>query len=309
MTKSQSSKLKDFSKHLLRSVEDDGEYFTVKSTGRSGMSQRGLARFVGKHPSSIWDWVKKVGKADPSGNQLPDPLKPFAGRSWTLSGYRDPQGRDILEDRFCSALVEYFAWYAPDAETNVQAKRALGLIRDLGMRLFIHQKTGWHPSCNAEEFEQLRKNHEQRLTARNILKDELRPELMDAVKEWQQAHRASRHIYSQTHDALNKCIQGLKSRQIKESNNLPERALIRDYYDTRPLIDYVAISRFAANLIRYSNTHPVEAVELACAFYFPPNYTVKPVPLVENIHKVSKLLQARQQEMEQSGKSSPLSPG
>lgn len=37
------SKPKDFSKDLLRRVEDDGEYFTVKSTGRSGMSQTGLA--------------------------------------------------------------------------------------------------------------------------------------------------------------------------------------------------------------------------------------------------------------------------
>lgn len=306
MTKSHDS---NFSKHLLRRLEHDGEYFTVKSTGRCGMSQSGVARFVGKTPGSISDWVGKVRKADPLGNQLPEPLKPFAGKSLKLGGYTDPQGREILEDRFCSALVEYFAWWAQDANTNTQAKRAFGLIRDLGMRVFIHQKTGWNSVCNLEEFEQLRVTHEQRLTARNILKDELRPELMGAVKEWQQAHRASRKIYSQTHDALNECIQGLKSRQIKESNNLPGRAFIRDYYDTRPLIDYAAISRFAANLIRSSNFHPVEAVKLACVFYFPPSYTVKPVPLTENIHKVSKLLQARQQEMELPGKTSPLLPG
>ncbi|MBD2042227.1 hypothetical protein [Microcoleus sp. FACHB-672] len=309
MTKSHNSKPKDFSKHLLCSIEDGGEYFTVKSTGRSGMSQRGLARFVGKHPSSIWDWVNKVRKADPLSNQLPEPLKLFAGKTLTLLGYTDPQGRDILEDRFCSALVEYFAWWAQDAEANVQAKRAFGLIRDLGMRLFIHQKTGWHPVFNSKEFEQLREIHEQRLTARNILKDELRPELMAAVKEWQVANRASRKIYSQTHDALNECIQGLKSREIKESNNLPDKALIRDYYDTRPLIDYGAISRFAGNLIRFSNIHPVEAVKLTCACYFPPSYAVKPLHLVENIHKVSKILQAKHQEMEPSEKIPPLLPG
>ena len=119
---------------------------------------------------------------------------------------------------------------------------------------------------------------------------------MAAVKEWQQANRTSRKIYWQTHDALNQCIQGVKSRQIKEQNNLPKGALIRDYYDTRPLIDYAAISRFAANLISSGNMHPVEAVKLACTFYFPPEHTPEPVPLSENIYKVGKMLQAKKQE-------------
>ena len=292
------SKAKDFSNDLLRRIEDDGEYFTVKSTGRSGMSQRGLARFIDKNHTSILRWVDKVKCADPVHNQLPEPLKPFAGQPLKLVGYTDRQGREILEDRFCSALIEYFAWWAQDAEINVQAKKAFGLIRDLGMRLFIHQKTGWHPDCSSEEFEQILEFHEQRSTARNILKNELRPELMAAVKDWQQANRASRKIYWQTHDALNECIQGIKSQQIKEQNHLTKSALIRDYYDTRPLIDYAAISRFAANLIRSGNMHPVEAVKLACTFYFPPDYTSKPVPLIENIHKVDKLLQAKKQERE-----------
>jgi hypothetical protein len=63
-----------------------------------------------------------------------------------LKDYTDPQGRDILEDRFCSALVEYYAGYANDAEANMIAKARLALIRDLGMRLF-NTKTGWHPNC------------------------------------------------------------------------------------------------------------------------------------------------------------------
>lgn len=291
------TKNKDFSKDLLRRVEDDGEYFTVKSTGRSGMSQRGLARFVGKHPSSIWEWVNKVRKADPLVNQLPEPLKPFAGMTLTLLGYTDPQGRDILEDRFCSALVEYFAWWAQDAETNIQAKRAFGLIRDLGMRLFIHQKTGWKSVSDSDDFERLLQYYEQRSTARNILKNELRPELMEAVKEWQIKNGASRKIYWETHDALNECIQGVKSKQIKEQNGLPKSALIRDHYDTRPLIDYAAISRFAANVIK-CGIHPIEAVKLACGFYFPPDYTPEAVPLIENIHRVARLLEAKKKEQE-----------
>ena len=178
------SKNKDFSKYLLRRIEHDGEYFTVKKTGRSGMSMSGLGRFVGKHHSAISYWVKKVKDAAPINNSLPEPLKPFAGESLILKDYTDPQGRGILEDRFCSALVEYYAGYASDAETNMIAKARLALIRDLGMRLFIHLKTGWHPNCEAEEFNrdirdeqkllkaEIRNNH--RITygrRREVLKD------------------------------------------------------------------------------------------------------------------------------------------
>lgn len=294
------SKAKDFSNDLLRRIEQDGEYFTVKSTGRSGMSQRGLARFIDKNHTSILRWVDKVSCADLVHNQLPEPLKSFAGQPLKLVGYTDRQGREILEDRFCSALIEYFAWWAQDAETNIQAKKAFGLIRDLGMRFFIHQKTGWHPDCSSEDFEQILESHEQRSTARNILKNELRPDLMAAVKKWQQNNRASRKIYWQTHDALNEYIQGIKSQQIKEQNHLSKtkNTLIRDYYDTRPLIDYAAISRFAANLIRSGNMHPVEAVKLACTFYFPPEHTPEPVPIIENIYKVGKLLEGKKRERE-----------
>lgn len=112
---------------LLRRVEDDGEYFTVRLTGRSGMSQRGLARFIGKSHVSISRWVEKVRKSELLLNDLPEPLKPFAGKPLTLLGYSDPRGRDILEDRFCSALIEYFAWWAQDAEDNHQAKKSLFL--------------------------------------------------------------------------------------------------------------------------------------------------------------------------------------
>jgi hypothetical protein len=149
------SKSQDFSKYLLRRIEHDGEYFTVKKTGRSGMSMRGLGRFVGKTSTAISYWVNKVKEADPINNSLPESLKPFAGKSLTLEGYTDHQGRrDILEDRFCSAIVEYYASEAHDAEINVIAKARLALIRDLGMRLFLHMKTGWHPNCDAEEFNQ-----------------------------------------------------------------------------------------------------------------------------------------------------------
>ncbi len=291
------NKAKYNEKHLLRRVEDDGEYFTVRSTGRSGMSQSGLARFIGKDPSSIGYWVKKVRQADPMDNQLPEPLKPFAGKPLTLVGYTDHTGRDILEDRFCSALIEYFAWWAQDANENNQAKKAFSLIRDVGMRQLIHLKTGWQPECTDDDFEKLLAAHDERRTARHKLKDEDRVELMNAVKEWQKKNKASRRIYAQVHDELNKVVQSLTAQQIKRRNGLVKSALIRDYYDTNPLIDYGSLSRVAANLIR-CGIDPVEAIHLAAALYFSPDRVSQEIPLIENIHKVTKILEAKKQERE-----------
>lgn len=120
---------------------------------------------------------------------------------------------------------------------------------------------------------------------------------MNAVSEWREANRANKLIYPRTHDELNKVIQKLTSKEIKEQNGLPKSALIRDYYDVQPLIDYGSVSRVATTLIR-SGMHPLEAVQLAGALYLSPEYTPETIPLVENIHKVTKLLQSKKQERE-----------
>ncbi|MEA5499542.1 hypothetical protein [Limnoraphis robusta] len=282
-------------KDLLRHVEDGCEYLTVRSTGRSGMSQRGLARFIDKHNTSIVYWVDKVRKADPMDNSLPEPLKPFAGKPLTLMGYSDPSGRDILEDIFCAALIEYFAQYAQDADSNDQAKKACSFIKSVGMRNLIQLKTGWRPQWTDSELENFWISHQERVTARTRLKDKDRVELMNAVKEWQIKKKCSRKIYAQVHDELNKVVQSLTSQEIKRRNGLVKSALIRDYYDTEPLIDYGSLSRVATNLIR-CDIHPIEAINLAAALYFSPERIPQEVPLIENIHKVTKLLEAKRQE-------------
>lgn len=64
-----------FSKYLLRSVDEDGaEYFTVISTGRSGMSQSGLASFVGVSPKSINVLVKKLKMLTPQSTKCQNAL-------------------------------------------------------------------------------------------------------------------------------------------------------------------------------------------------------------------------------------------
>lgn len=287
----------NFSKDLLRGVDEDGaEYFTVKSTGQSGMSHNGLGRFVGKNQTSISKLIKKVRASDFQDNHLSPCLKPFAGMRLTLVGYSDEEGRDIVEDGFCAAVVEYYAkWSKPrQPGGNIKAQQALTLIQHLGMRVFIHQKTGWKANSASpipNDFEQEFAVHKERFTVRQILKIENHPELMSAVQLWQEKHSASRMIFAETNDALNKCLQGLKSREIKKQNNLSQNSAIRDYYDTRPLMDYSAMSKLAANQIRYHDIHPVEAVCKALDLYMP-KHKAELIPVIENVYKADKRLKA-----------------
>jgi hypothetical protein len=303
------------SKYLLHHIDEDGaEYFTVISTGRAGMSQSGLARFVGV--SSVSQLTKKIRRANPTINDLPECLKPFAGRTLRLPGYSDQQGRDILEDVFCAAVVEYYArWSKSNSkQSKVKAEQALELIQrlgmefiqekageviqNIGMRRFIHNKTGWQPPYNShvsDNFEQEFAAHKERLTVREILKHELDPELKSAIEEWRKANRASQKIYSDTFDAMNQVLQGLKSKEIKQNNKLPKSASIRDYFETRPLFDYSGLNRLAANFIRDHNIPPVDAVHMAGKLFLPTSYVPKPVPIVENVYKADKRLRTEKQ--------------
>lgn len=319
------------SKYLLHHIDEERvEYFTVISTGRAGMSHSGLARFVGVASKSISNIVRKTRTADPKSNYLPECLKPFASKNLTLTGYFDAGGRDILEDRFCAAVVEYFARWSKskNRQNKVKAEQALELIQHLGMELmherageliqnigmrhFIHKKTGWQPPYNShvpDNFEQVLTAHKERLTWREFLKHENNPELKSAIEEWRKANHASIKIYSDTFDAINQVIQGLKSREIKQNNKLPKSASIRDYFDTNPLFNYSGLSRLAANFIRDRKMHPVEAVHMAGQLFLPSSYVPKPVPIVENVYKADRRLRTEKQNRELAAGIQLLLPG
>jgi hypothetical protein len=256
------SKSQDFSKYLLRRIEHDGEYFTVKKTGRSGMSMRGLGRFVGKTSTAIGYWVNEVKYAAQINNSLPEPLKPFAGKSLILEGYTDPQGRDILEDRFCSALVEYYAIWARDAETNVIAKARLALIRDLGMRLFLHMKTGWHPNCDAEE-----------------LNRDIRDEQKLLKAEIRNTHRIT---YGRRREVLknhgvNPCSQGWITRQdyqillnkdtkeLREAYGISKEDLIVDHLEASDQATLSFAHMMQSESLEAKNIHGYKPVKGECA--------------------------------------------
>lgn len=288
----------NYSDDLLRHVDPDGaEYFTVKATGQSGMSHSGLARFVGVRQPRISRWVKRVQQADPLNNSLPKCLKPFAGCDLTLPGYFDFGRRNILSDGFCAAVIEYYASFSKQVtkENQAKAQKTLDLIKRLGMRLFIHKKTGWKSSYRSsssvgDNFELEFEAHRVRLSVREILRLEEYPELQLAIKEYGQRHHClCPKLFSDTHDAMNKLLQGLKAREIRKQNKLSRSVSLRDHYDTRPLMDYSALSRLTANQIRYQDKHPVEAVRIAFELLLP-KHTPQPLPIIENVYTADKRL-------------------
>jgi hypothetical protein len=180
------------------------------------------------------------------------------------------------------------------------------------MRRFIHKKTGWQPPHNShvpDNFEQDFAAHEERLTTREFLRRKLTPELHSAIGEWRKENSASRKIYSDTHDAMNQVLQGLKSKEIKRNNKLSKSASIRDHFETRPLFDYSGLSRLAANFIRDHNKHPVEAVHLAGQLFLPSSYVPTPVPIVENVYKADRRLRTEKKNRELAAGIQLLLPG
>ncbi|MBH8567171.1 hypothetical protein I8748_34335 [Nostoc sp. CENA67] len=287
-----------YSDDLLRHVDPDGaEYFTVKATGQSGMSHSGLARFLGVTHQRVSKWVKRVQQADPAENSLPECLKPFAGCDLVLTGYFDIEGRNILADGFCAAMIEYYASYSKQVnkESQAKAQQTLDLIKHLGMRLFIHKKTGWKSSSRSsssveDNFELEFEAHRVRFSVREILRLEKYPELKLAIKEYGQKHHClCPKLFSDTHDAMNKLLQGLKAREIREQNKLSRSVSLRDHYDTHPLIDYSTLSRLTTNQIRHKDKHPVEAVRIAFELYLP-EHIPQPVPIIENVYTADKRL-------------------
>lgn len=186
-----------FSDDLLRHTDESGssdsivgaEYFTVKATGQGGMSQSGLARFVGKNQSTISRLIKQVQEADPMQNSLSEPLKPFAGQVLSLMQYTDPEGREVLEDGFCAAVIQHYACWSRDAKNNTQAKLALKLITHLGLRSLIHYKTGW---------ESVSLNHQVLRLQEEV--NFQRGLLEETVAEMEGAHSVSRIIHNSVHN-------------------------------------------------------------------------------------------------------------
>jgi hypothetical protein len=108
--------------------------------------------------------------------------------------------------------------------------------------------------------------YNERFAVRMDLKDTKRKLFASAIAQWQRKQgiyktELGAKSFKNAHDQMNLRIQDLRSRQIKESNNLPHSALIRDYFDVSVIVDYSSISQLSTNFLRSGIAKdPVEAI-------------------------------------------------
>lgn len=125
------------SSEVLRTERNGVEYFTVVSTGESGMSQRGLSRACGKRISTIQNLIENLTDEAPSKS-----LKPFIGKDLNLTDEFVKKGGLVIVYRadFCAATIQHYAFKGSEA-----AQDFLGALGEIGLTSYIQTQTGWLP--------------------------------------------------------------------------------------------------------------------------------------------------------------------
>ena len=133
----------DNSEYWLVPSNEPG-YYTREPDGISGMTVSALADFCGVDQPVITNLLNKVRDSDPILNDLEDCLKLYAGNDLRLIS-NDSQGRLIIIDEVCQAILEYYAFDARSYKGKDIAVNNFRVISKAGMRLFIWSKTGYVP--------------------------------------------------------------------------------------------------------------------------------------------------------------------
>jgi hypothetical protein len=131
-------------KNIVRHVQDGVEFFTVWATGESGLSKSGLALFCGVSQQAVSKLFARIEKTSQP-NDLPESLKPLCDKPLKLTtGIVEGtkySNVDIVPDDACAAVIEYYAFDAPNP-TNRAKQSIRGFVR-VGLRVYIHARTGW----------------------------------------------------------------------------------------------------------------------------------------------------------------------
>jgi hypothetical protein len=125
---------------VVRFEENDVEYFTVKSTGESGMSQRGLSRMSGVPQKSLNRWF-----SDLSHPGVPKWLEPLQAMDLYLSHDKPifKRGKEI-KPIGAKASFKFISLVARNLKYD-RAFETLDAIGEIGLTSFIQAKTGWLP--------------------------------------------------------------------------------------------------------------------------------------------------------------------
>ncbi|MEA5504762.1 hypothetical protein VB735_16905 [Halotia wernerae UHCC 0503] len=134
---------------ILRQEIDGIEYFTVASTGESGMSQRGLSRLCGVRLSTIQNLLENLTE-----NKAPFWLQSLAEGGLYLTDKTTVKGGETkpIKASICWGVLRSY-----ERKGKLEAAKALDAIGAIGINSFIQAKTGWLP----EQYQSSRKQRQE----------------------------------------------------------------------------------------------------------------------------------------------------
>ncbi|ELS02945.1 RNA polymerase sigma factor, sigma-70 family [Xenococcus sp. PCC 7305] len=123
--------------NILRYELNNIEFFTIQTTGESGMSQSGLARMCGVTQKAVDNLLERLGTSS-----CPEFLQSLQGKGLTLStSYHEYHNVTILKDSVCALILE---WYAFESQRPTEkARQAFRQFAAVGIRTWIQTLTGW----------------------------------------------------------------------------------------------------------------------------------------------------------------------
>lgn len=146
-----------------------------------------------------------------------------------------------------------------------------------------------------------------RVGLRGELKDDSRLRMSDEVKTYLEQikrydDRKYRGMYfARVNNLINKLITTETAKQMRDrlsetqGRTISDTELIRDYFPTSILKDYIGLCEVSANLMIKDGLEPLSAVERAAELVLPVNYQPKPIDFVEHIKFVRQRLEGQGQ--------------
>ena len=131
-------------------VKDAAGYCTRASDGVSGMTITALADFCGVDQPAITQILNKIRDCDPITNDLPNSLKPYAGKESRLIT-NDVKNSLFVIDELCHAILEYYAIDARKYKGKQVAINNYRMVSRAGLRVFIWSQTGYSSQALSRE--------------------------------------------------------------------------------------------------------------------------------------------------------------
>jgi hypothetical protein len=132
--------------NLIRSEQNGIEFYTVESTGESGISQSGLAKLCGVRSPSVYRFEATLLRSQASSDLESLPAEGFEDFTLlrndekAIVNGKESGNLKIYRSRFCIEVVKYHA-----DKGKKEALHSLMKFAEMGFNSWVQQITGWRP--------------------------------------------------------------------------------------------------------------------------------------------------------------------